>query len=901
MQLYKSVYFPKEYTKSNQSECIRLAFNPDKDKNIYKEIKILRSSELRTLLGGKTYESILEEANSSKRSLNNYCLFLLEKRLEQTKRTYGKQTTLSQALTSSLINRKIDKYSGTSRLSKTEKIHRWYPYIEGYSCLFVKEIINSLPFAPNHIYDPFSGSGTTQIAASHLDIFSSYSEINPFMRFVIETKVNTIIELKKNWIKNKRSLKLFTQKLENLPINNIKLDEYLNAFNNKAYFRKDVIKTLLAIRNLINHSKEENQKKLLTLALASIAIEVSNMTRRADLRYKTEKELKKTNFDIIAAFRKKLIEIIDDLDEFQETKLAPTALYNENAKRLESYIKDKYDLIITSPPYVNGTNYFRNSKIELWLTGFINSESELKKYRQEAVVSGINNVSKSLEAPIKIQRVEKIAKKLEKVAYDQRIPMLIRHYFSDMKKVFSNINNNLLEYGKVFVDIGDSQFAGVHIPTDKLLEYIAESEGLELDDKLFVRERYSKNGMKLKQVILVFNKSQRGKSAIKNIIAKRDSAAGCLLKNYFEFKNILPYRVGPYSKRNWGHPMHSLCSYQGKLKPSIAYFLVTMFTKPNMTILDPLGGVGTIPFEACLNGRRGISNDISLLAHANALAKVKKKNPSLVNKELKKLENFILKNLPTKREVKEVDIDFNKSIKDYYHPKTFREIFAAREYFSSIRNLSPEQAMIFSSLLHILHGNRPYALSRRSHSITPLAPRGKFQYKSVIKKTREKVLRMLSHDYPEKFIEGDSFNLAYEKLNSAIEKSSIDAIITSPPFYSSTRFYLSNWIRMWFCGWDKEDFDIKKEDYLETKQTKDFSVYREFFNVMDKLLKKNGVLIMHLGRSGKFNMGKELMKIAKDKYQVYGLVDESVSHLEKFGISDQGGTKGHQYLFLIKS
>jgi DNA modification methylase len=897
MQLYKSVYFPPGYTKSGKSECIRLAFNPDKDEKIYKEVKNLRSSELRTLFGGKIYEIITQEASDSKRSLNNYCLFLLEKQLGKIKKAYGEKATLSQALTSSLINKKIDKQSGTSRLSKTEKIHRWYPYIEGYSCAFVNEIISSLSFPPNHIYDPFSGSGTTQIAASHLGIPSSYSEINPFMRFVIDTKVNTVIHLKNDWGKNKQQLLSFFQKLTNLSNKKVSLIKYKEAFNNRNYFREDVIKILLSIRNLIAEIESDNHKNLLNLALSSMAVKVSNMIRRADLRYKTEKELSGNNFDALSTFRNKLLEMIDDLDKLQKDNLVATSIYSKNAKDLGFNGQSKYDLVITSPPYVNGTNYFRNSKIELWLTGFIESENELKKFRKEAVVSGINNVSKDLKPPLKIHKVEKIAKDLERVAYDKRIPELIRHYFSDMKKAFFNIHKNLEDYGKVFVDIGDSQFAGIHIPTDELLEEIAKKEGLEMDDKLFVRERYSKNGMQLKQVILVFSKSQRAKNKYKT---KGNTAADCVVKNYSEFKETLPYRLYPYSKRNWGHSMHSLCSYQGKLKPAIAHFLVNMSTRPGMKVLDPLGGVGTIPLEACLNGRTGISNDISLLAHTNALAKVRKKDEKIIEKELNKLEKYIKKNPPSKKELEKANIGFNKSVKDYYHLDTLKEIISSRIYFSKIKNFSPEQAFIFASLLHTLHGNRPYALSRRSHPITPFAPRGEFQYKSVIEKTKEKAKRMLGYEYPEIFTEGESLRLNYKELGKKIEKNSIDAVITSPPFYSSTRFYLSNWLRMWFCGWDKEDFEIKKENYLETKQIKNFNVYKGFFDVMSGLLKKNGIIIMHIGRSGKFNMGKELIEIAKNQYDVYGLVDESVSHLEKFGISDQGGTKGHQYLFLIK-
>jgi hypothetical protein len=44
---------------------------------------------------------------------------------------------------------------------------------------------------------------------------------------------------------------------------------------------------------------------------------------------------------------------------------------------------------------------------------------------------------------------------------------------------------------------------------------------------------------------------------------------------------------------------------------------------------------------------------------------------------------------------------------------------------------------VFASLLHVLHGNRPYALSRRSHPLTPYAPTGPVEYKSLLRKLEE--------------------------------------------------------------------------------------------------------------------------------------------------------------------
>ncbi len=58
---------------------------------------------------------------------------------------------------------------------------------------------------------------------------------------------------------------------------------------------------------------------------------------------------------------------------------------------------------------------------------------------------------------------------------------------------------------------------------------------------------------------------------------------------------------------------------------------------------------------------------------------------------------------------------------------------------------------------------------------------------------------------------------------------------------------------------------------------------------------------MHLGKSEKHNMGKTLSEIAVNNgFEVFGLFDENVLHCEKFGIKDQGSTKAHQFLFLLK-
>src|SRR5439155_3903886 len=173
----------------------------------------------------------------------------------------------------------------------------------------------------------------------------------------------------------------------------------------------------------------------------------------------------------------------------------------------------------------------------------------------------------------------------------------------------------------------------------------------------------------------------------------------------------------------------------------------------------------------------------------------------------------------------------------------------------------PESAILLASMLHILHGNRPYALSRRSHPITPFAPTGPVVYKSVMEKLTNKVLRSLEEYRPDSFVEGRCF-----QKNSLedwpAEVSNVDVILTSPPFFDSTRFYMANWMRFWFCGWERNDFDTKPADYLEQRQKASLTVYRTLFALAHSRIKPGGLVVLHLGTSKKCDMGKELSAIA---------------------------------------
>ncbi|MBM6577938.1 hypothetical protein KCP91_16255 [Microvirga sp. SRT01] len=368
-------------------------------------------------------------------------------------------------------------------------------------------------------------------------------------------------------------------------------------------------------------------------------------------------------------------------------------------------------------------------------------------------------------------------------------------------------------------------------------------------------------------------------------------------KGWSHLASALPHQSGEQAKRNWGHPWHSLCSYQGKLKPAIANSLVgALLPQGGGRMLDPFSGVGTIPLEARLAGHTAYGFDISPAAVAISRAKVQPMDPSGVWDELDRLEKWISLTQDGDDNHIAGSVSFNGPVEAYFHPDTFKQILGARAYFLEFGFDLPERAMVLGCLLHILHGNRPYALSRRSHPITPFAPTGDFERRDLIPRLRTKIERILAAE-----LSTAADGLIFDQDATEAwpdEVNDLDAIITSPPFFDSTRFYSANWMRLWFAGWNPADFTNQPKRFVERRQKIDFNVYQNIFRQAAERLKRSGYLALHLGKSTKCDMARDLVDIAKADLRVIDMFDEDVGHCESHGIRDKGTVTSHQYVLL---
>jgi DNA modification methylase len=803
----------------------------------------------------------------------------------------------------------------TFRDSGRAPLHSWFPYLEGYSPRFVERVKHEYLRDAKRVIEPFAGSGTTPIVLGQAGVECAYSEANPAMAFIVHTKLS-VLRLgagERKSLANKLN-HLATQLDERMasakPSSELRAS-YLTAFEKSVFFDGEAFEDILRLRTLNDEVSIDDELlgECLTLAILATLIPCSRLKRAGDLRYKTPKELLNQMENPSKAVSSRIRSQAADLSFAIELR-ASTRFACDSAAALKDCTDKEWDGVITSPPYLNGTNYIRNARLELWYLRYLKTKADLRRLRDRVVTSGINDVDARTDWRPITDGVSRVVEEVQAKSYDDRIAKMVGAYFRDMASVLLSLHACTRPGARLCIDIGDSIYGGVHVPTDDLLVEVGESVGLSTLERIHLRKRKSKGGEVVRQQLLVFERpatllkaaasdKPRGGQGKRPMSPSVGGRAVEWVSKWELFKKELPHQKQPYAKREWGGPAHSMCSYQGKIKPALAHHLVKCFSEPGDFVVDPFSGAGTIPLEACRMGRRGFGTDISRLGYVLTLAKVARISSDKTERLLKDLEAALKRYKVSEDDQKRaMAVRFNSAIPDYFHPDTFREIVAAREFFRSRWDSGPEWAVLFACTLHLLHGNRPYALSRRSHPVTPFKPTGAFEYRALMPRLRDKLKRLIDElDNDEREFGGCSQADCTTTWPSAIPQA--DVIITSPPFFDSTRFYMTNWMRFWFVGWERSDFDSQTADFVENRQKQSLDVYRCFFEASRERIKDHGLLVLHLGQSKKCDMGVELAKRAEPLFSVVDKFTEGVEHCESHGVRDKGTVSGHTYLLLV--
>ncbi|MHA1279996.1 MAG: hypothetical protein ACTSQ8_22610 [Candidatus Helarchaeota archaeon] len=395
-----------------------------------------------------------------------------------------------------------------------ERVHRWAPYVQGFSSSFVQSQIDKFRDLYPHpkILDPFAGCGTVLVQSKFNGIESFGVEINPLMQFIANMKINSW-DIYPNYL-----MQIYYS------LDKSQLAEPPKFLKSEKHFLPGVLENLLRLKHGIDSFEvsTENQKKIVDLikvAFSSILIDSSNLKRAPCLGYVKNKNIEDSTPFVL--LNQKIENICDDLrfiqDEFSNLIDSRSEIYLENSK--DFVHRDQYDLVITSPPYMNGMDYVINYKIEMAWLDFADEQKELRNLKNGMVVC--DNVSKhTIRSFAKSKKqysnewIEAIKNRIniniEKRGGYRRMDManIVHKYFDDMWDIMSNTVPNINSGGRFILVVGDSLIADTYLPTDLLIARMGRELGLEIESIEQARERRSGQirSYKLRESIITLRK-----------------------------------------------------------------------------------------------------------------------------------------------------------------------------------------------------------------------------------------------------------------------------------------------------------------------------------------------------------------------------------------------------------
>lgn len=408
--------------------------------------------------------------------------------------------------------------------NKDVLVHRWYPFVEGYSKEFIEDILKELAFTPQCALEPFCGSGTTPVELQNHNIRCYSFEVSPFMHLLAKVKLERTYD-EKTFVRFRNKVAGLLSKpmsdirvLESIPFGDtVVRKEGLKKWN----YHDSTLDGILDIRNAIRTEvDDERYKGLFTIALSSIILDMSNLFRNGKcLSYRKGWETRVYDRkEVHQRFLNKLDTVISEdiriLSSQPETICNSDICYFGDVRKNIDEVPDNcLDLIITSPPYLNSRDYTDIYMLELKVLQLVNSHEDLQNLRKDTFRSHVQ-VKYGEVKPIDNIRLKQCLSDMKgskAKSWNSDILNMVCGYFEDMRQLFSAFARKMRKGGVIYFNVANSAYFGVEIPVDYIVGDIAEECGFIVREIRKARDiktspQQSKLIGKLRESILVIDK-----------------------------------------------------------------------------------------------------------------------------------------------------------------------------------------------------------------------------------------------------------------------------------------------------------------------------------------------------------------------------------------------------------
>jgi len=371
-------------------------------------------------------------------------------------------------------------------------VHRWWPYVQGYSAEFVADVIGREGLAPGStVLDPFAGSGTTLVEARRAGHRALGFELLPPAALAARVKIRFEADPERLTALGDRILKEARNRRPGPP-------PFLRE--TARQFLPAVLARLTRLRDALP-AGDIAVIEAARVAFGRTLIPVSRLRRSPCLGYgrPDADEFR----DPWTEFARAISDISTDLRTLHGSRPSwgpPGQVWQRDARTLD-LPPGSVDLAVTSPPYVNGMDYINNYKLDLAWLGYARSYADLRRLR-ESMVACDNLGREAIRPHLATDDVDdawlrEILQQIRNNVGRKRSYRrddahgVVKRYFLDLRPVLAAVYRALRPGGRFRLVVGDSLLAGTYIPGDLLTARLGTEVGFRIASVDVARRRWS--------------------------------------------------------------------------------------------------------------------------------------------------------------------------------------------------------------------------------------------------------------------------------------------------------------------------------------------------------------------------------------------------------------------------
>lgn len=362
----------------------------------------------------------------------------------------------------------------------------WHHFKEAFAPELVSRALSESEVEVNQCLDPFGGSGTTALACQFLGIRPVTIEVNPYLADLIEAKLSRY-----DVDALARDLRVILREASS---NRVDARAALSALprtfvepgvKSRWIFNLEVANRIASLLIAINSLANISHRRFFKVLLGGILVGISNVVISGKgRRYRrgwAKREMGPQK--VIDIFSDSVHRAIVEIRRYEGRAETGFCLKRGDCRTLLRKGMSA-DLVIFSPPYPNSFDYTDVYNIELWVLGYLSDSRGNRCLRDSTLCSHVQINRNFPTAPSGSPALSKTLDRLalaRKELWSKWIPEMVGGYFADLWCVLRNIHRSLTIKGKVWMVVGDSQYAGVSIETSLILSQLSEKLGYSVE------------------------------------------------------------------------------------------------------------------------------------------------------------------------------------------------------------------------------------------------------------------------------------------------------------------------------------------------------------------------------------------------------------------------------------